>query len=537
MSTGINITKGTPCSSTNPCTTGYFCDPANFCMLTVDKFSCPYVGGAVDACGNCICPPDMVFDITANSCLPASCSIPSPCGYFFMACPYGGYCANNICVDPSVAVTMDPICNQPTVAPTNTCMSYFSGVGAEDYDSPKINTPTFGASATVGSTATLTVAGDTFPLNPINFLNTVFSYQTDETGANNITCGLDPELNVPLSEKGSGGECYFNHLSKDTSSSPTQFLPGVGSGSADGVIQFITTDDTESLHYAGTNFGNYPRQTNLFVMFANPDNVSWLTPNQCPYLLSDMRGGGGACFEMGAGMRCVPGTVPVRVSNCVGTGPQCDPSGSGWHTISDVLPSNAITSEGAPSFFSVWACSAEAANIGLQTDGTSCPTGFEENIIYDNTSKSYKGTCVRTPPFQSPDPTGSNPGLAYNYCSSSDAGKNSGRNSSCPSEGDMCWESTCGTDYTFFINETDTIPYIPLGFGYLSKSTMDDGVVGYRVCSADGPGGLDGQDGKGCMSDLQTTWSAPCYQEKGIDITFDLACSGTNNVTSKWTAY
>jgi hypothetical protein len=422
---------------------------------------------------------------------------------------------------------MDPICNQPTIAPTNTCMSYFSGgVGAEDYDTLKVN---YGATLGAASTATLTVAGTTLPLNSINFLNTVLDFTT--TGSNNSTCQLDPELNVPLGGSGSGGECYLNHLSKDTSPSPAPFMPGIGNGSASGVIQFDVSDSVPgTLHYAGTNFGNYPRQTNLFVMFANSDNASWLTPNQCPYSLSDLSGG--PCVEMGAGMRCVPGTTPMRVSNCVGDGPQCDPSGSGWHTISEVLPSNASTSDGAPSLFSVWACSAESATIGLQTDGTSCPTGFEENIIFDNTSNTFKGTCVRTPPFQSP--MGSNPGLAYNYCSSEDAGKNSIRNSSCPLESDMCWESECGTDYTFFINEKDTIPYIPLGFGYLSKSTMDDGIVGYRVCSskyADAPGGA------GCISDLQSTWSAPCYQEEGYDLAFNLACQGTNNVVSKWTAY
>lgn len=542
------IASPTPCTSNTGCPPNGFCDfiygtsVGGYCMLTTDNTEneCNAIDGALIN-KTCVCPTDMLFDVTANSCLPAPCTAISPCGYYFEACSDYGPCFKNTCSTTGVSATLDPVCNIVSPFEGTTCpdMPYGTQTSAEFVG---IETPKLSASDVPNvAVLTFTPLGGVpmaYTLTPSEFLGTVLVGSYYDTNNNNavqpVTCNYDPTLNVG---KNTGGNtCYLNALASTAdangcaTTTTSVFLDSVGTKYT--LLEFYTTRESTKQYYAGTNFGNDPGQTNLFVMFANADNVNWLRPQQCPYDSGDPTN---PCTLMGAGMRCVPGTTPTMVSNCQGVSEVCGPNG--WSRIDAILPpgyelgsmdpadantegvkingSNVLSNgvNGAPIYYSVWGCSAEPVSAAAAISGSICPTGFEDKIIYDSVKLNWVGACTRVPEFNNlNDPTGSQNSLVYNFCNNSLLGSPPYRQDVCSNDTDMCWSSSCsmhqGSLFTpDSILAEDTIGYIPLGYAYPSVKTNQSDItgypfVGYTVCTtAD-------SNSKGCSQDLQRDWGA-----------------------------
>lgn len=522
MSSDPDIATNTKtCVSNTSCNTGYYCDKSNHCMINATPYACTQKGGIYSESDSvCSCAPDSIFDMTANACLRGPCQLSLP-GYYFTACPGAGSCINNsVCINPNVTSGgWNAVCNEPIAAPgqtINNCMSFFEGApqgfSSEEYsvaDPP----PQLLAQIKIGTTTPVTLTSDI-----------LLSHILNNGGATDL-CTIDPALNVASDGVATGRKCYYNSLQIDGDAALTSTPPLITSvgttavtGGANGILEFYSDTDAGAL-FAGTNIGNFPGQSNLFVMFANAENSEWLTPNHCPFNSDDQYS---ACYTMGAGMRCEPGTSPIMVSQC--TSPHdtvC--TTSGWHDMSTFLPCGAAlvpSTTGSPTKFSIWGCSADAANVASKTGGTYCPTGFEEGIIYDTGTGTYVGTCVRVPQYVNTPGSSDSDGLAANYCNSSEERvgacqtnpNNWDDSASTAGEGFMCWGTYCyGPNGMVAL---DNVPYIPLNYGYQNfTGTGTDMTVTYKICSS--PDGTTnptkyGDIYPGCSKDLQKDWYATC---------------------------
>ena len=521
------------------------CDTGSgFCIADLGpsplERNCADIGGWLNSDGTqCMCAIDSVYSVTNGQCEYAKCQ-PANLGYYYTSCENGGPCINYKCIDPSKPVGWDEICNVPDSF-TDNCMSYFNGacksskeMGIDDvspFDTITTSVPdppniTLGTLCFSGSDAICT-GGDTYDLTSDLLLDTILTRKmSPDVPRLNITCQSDTSLNIPaMGGSGTGTQCYFNSLVQDTSTPPGVFLTGIGTtqfgGGDTSVLTFYMNDGSDNeIKYAAPNLGNYPRQSGLFVMFANATNNGWLTPNMCALDIGDEYS---PCATMGAGMRCLPGTKPVQVSSCCGDNTVCT---NNWNQISAVLPSDVTllsNDDGSPTLFSVWACSADAAVTATKFNGTLCQAGFNEDIIWDNstggpTSQTYTGTCVRTEEYNN-QPNSTN-GLAWNYCDHSQlrvdycmtVPENAGICQATSGERAMCWDSVCqspGADKKGLV-AYDQIPYIPQSYGYVS---ITDGQL--KVCNASDKTiyAVTGVPNNGCSNDLQRHRYAECTGE------------------------
>ena len=513
--------NGTACSANTQCNTSIsVCDTnSGFCTNKATNIrDCVAGGGYIDDNDyKCICAADFVWSEKDQQCMPAYCDGTAAQGYYHTWCPGNGACINNVCIDPTATVHWDNTCNSPTSFVGLNCMTAYdsgcypnsSSVSVEK--EPDIKTSL--RAAPIATPGVLVLAnGDQVQLTPLNLLNNMLPWDNDN-GAN-VTCNGDPTLNMSTTVE-TGMLCYHNTLINDADeTTPQEFLTGIGStpcggGGPNGIIEFYTSDSTSNMYYAGTNVGNFPRQSELFIMFANAENVLWITPNVCSMDAGDTYS---PCAVMGGGMRCVPGTTPTMVSRCDSHDSLiCN---NKWHDIAHFVNGDLATlqssSNGSPTLFSVWQCSAESATAAMTAGGTSCPPGFVEGIIYDENLKKYSGTCVRAQQYNN---GGSANGLAWNYCNHSgtrDGGCQTVGSDSCNAssgEGAMCWETDCYKSEGMVAK--DIIPYIPIGYAYITSDTGNP----YKVCSKSDNVFVEVNNksylSEGC-TDIQRTWHACC---------------------------
>lgn len=489
---------------------------SGFCTnnATTEK-GCVLGGGYFDNNRTCICAADFVWSENDKQCMPAYCDGTAAPGYYHTWCPTSEACINNVCIDPKVNVHWDNTCNSPTIwPPGRNCMTaYDSGCYPNSGSVSVEKEPDIKTSLRAAPIATPGVLvldnGDQVQLTPLNLLNNMLTW--DNSKGANVTCNEDPTLNMSTTV-GTGMSCYHNTLINDADeTTPQEFLTGIGStpcgGGPNGIIEFYTSDSNSNMYYAGTNVGNFPRQSELFIMFANAENVSWITPNVCSMDAGDTYS---PCAVMGGGMRCVPGTTPIMVSNCDSPDPLiCTDK---WYNIAHFVNGATLqpSSNGSPTLFSVWQCSAESATAAMTAGGTACPPGFVEGIIYDENAHKYSGTCVRAQQYNN---GGSKNGLAWNYCNhyeTRDGGCQTVGSDSCNAssgEGAMCWETVCEGSEGMVAN--DIIPYIPVGYAYITSDVGNP----YKVCSESDNVFVDVNNksylSKGC-TDIQRTWHACC---------------------------
>lgn len=176
--------------------------------------------------------------------------------------------------------------------------------------------------------------------------------------------------------------CYFNAVSQDITAPGTvnpegtttitkgssliqQFPPGA-------VIQFDRTalSNTPQLGilFLGQSFTGLPKQTNLQVLMAYEDQVATITPQMC--MPARVEGGApGPCEQLGGGLPCEPGSVPVRITPWMETKNFQKPGKTAF-----------------PPYFSVWSC---------QTHYGQCWPGYSPQIVEVDGHITYG--CTRNP--------------------------------------------------------------------------------------------------------------------------------------------
>ncbi len=374
------------CSPTNPngpCLYGYGCSSEGKCVQCNCKNNtslhgctgrgCPpnmtCVGGTCQACkcGDAACENTGSCPSRYQICMNGQCV----CNYGFECgpnlceanpgpgapCPKGSNCVNGFCVRqecPGSTCAPDDAVAKFCPELSTTCPCGYSCLGTDGttIEGPFNCVPMH--STWNGQTVLANILGDPLPSCP-GYMETSHTGQLSTCYLNNLQVGLNArQAGHPSYQQGTP-------LVKTLGSSTPLAFPTGPAVAAD------------SKGYVPAPFTDTENQTSLQILFADDNNVEYMSPARCAPGGIQKNDGTSICSTYG-GWPCEPGTIPVPIS---GTSPE-----TAWY---QVPPHLREAHPDMPPYMSIWSCSRRQQ----------CADGFVPGI-YQNAAGDEAFGCIRS---------------------------------------------------------------------------------------------------------------------------------------------